>query len=358
MAKDKNSTTDGSGASNNPQDHGAVIFNPDGSVQRRELGQTVGPHAHQEAPHKEPGLAQQTVDTSESRTPKSPPPIHGAGLGKAEAVAPDMNPVLMERIRDEAARSAEQHADDLAEAMYTKFMSLLTDTMTEKGGTLSMDDVAEMGEAFRNQMGEIKETFLSAVESYTQAREETRVNSERGKVFHRVMVHQFENRFVNEKTLKEKPDYLSRRMLPGFYNAFSMMFGPPKLERYERQANMVLDRLRKETNGQLEWHDVYITPEARRISLRAQIDIARHFKDVDKRLDWLIAMVNSNMIPLEDGRISSGWSFGREAAEALLHELFHDLRTALHSEATRQKFADELGGETVKILDNVMKRFA
>lgn len=246
----------------------------------------------------------------------------------------------------------------LAEALYTKFMALLVDTITEKGGSLSMDDVAEMGETFREHMGDIKETFLHAVESYAEAREETRVSSERGNVFHRLMVHQFEDRFVNERTLKDKPLYLSRRMLPGFYNAMSMMFGPPKLERYERQASMVVDRMRKETNGQLEWHDVYKTAEARRISIRAQIDIARHFKDVDKRLDWFIAMVNSNMIPLEDGRIPSGWSFTKEAAEALLCELFHDLRAALASEATRQKFADELGGETVQVLDMVVKRFS
>lgn len=348
MAKDKQPTPDGSGTSDTPQDHGAIIFNPDGSVQRHEQGHARDANAP-------------SALSGDATTPKemvSSPSATGNTASGAKTVAPDMNPALLERIKDEVAQTADQHADDLAEALYTKFMTLLVDTITEKGGTLTMDDVAEMGETFRDHLGDIKETFLHAVESYTEAREKTRVSSERGNVFHRFMVHQFENRFVNERTLRDQPLYLSRRMLPGFYNAMSMMFGPPKLERYERQAKMVVDRMRKETNGQLEWHDVYKTAEARRISIRAQIDIAKHFQDVDKRLDWFIAMINSNMIPLEDGRVSSGWSFTREAAEALLQELFHDLRSALASEATRQKFADELGGETVQVLDAVMKRFA
>jgi len=350
MAKDKHPDPDRSGA----RDRGAIIFNPDGSVHRRESGTQNEIHSAREVPRNTPQpVIDQSVTPNHIVNKASPPPIGT----EAATTAPDMNPALIERIEEEVTLSAEQHADDLAEAMYAKFMSLLTDTITEKGGTLTMEDVSEMGDAFRAQMGDIKETFLSAVDSYTQARQETRANNERDKVFHRIMVHQFEDRFVNERTLKEKPTYLSRRMLPGFYNALSMMFGPPKLERYERQANLVFDRLKKETNGQLEWQTVYKTPEARRIALRAQIDIARHFKDMDKRLDWLVAMVNSNMIPLEDGKISSGWNFTREAAEAMLHELFRNLRAALKNDATRQKFTDELGVGTIQSLDAVIQRF-
>jgi len=316
--------------------HQATVFNADGSISHHRQGRPP------ETPMKVPAPA---------------PAVRKAATGGEIPCTPEMNPALMQRLADQAARSVDEQADDLADAIYTKFMSLLTDKITENGGTLTMDDVAEMGDVFRTQIGDIKETFLSAVETYVQARDKNRVSSERGNIFNRIMVHHFEDRFTNEETLIEKPDLLSRRMLPGYYSVLSMMFGPPKLARYEQQAKAVVGLLRKGSSGELEWDDVHQSTEAKRLTLRAEIDIARHFKDTEKRLDWMVAMINSNMIPLEDGRLSSGWNFTREAAEGLLAALFSNLRAAMKDEATRQKFADELGGDTVMVLDAVTKRF-
>ena len=335
MVKDKHPERGSSGPGqkgNQPQE--ATIFSPDGVIQHRRF-----------------------VSGEQAPAPDQGKPADQAPVRPA-VIPPDMDPALLKRIADEMTHSAEEKADELAEAIYAKFMHLLTERITDKGGSLTMDDVNEMGEDFRAQIGDIKETFLKAVESYTQARDETCVSSERENVFNRFLSHQFEDRFVNESELKERPDLLSRRMLPGFYSALSMMFGPPKLARYEQQCKSVIDRLRKESNGQIKWADVYNSPEARRLVLRAEIDIARHFKDTDKRLDWMIAMINSNMIPLEDGKISSGWRFSREAAEAMLARLFHDLRSALENDTARQRFTDELGDETVMVLETVTRRFA
>lgn len=317
-------------------DKGVTIFNPDGSIQQ----------------------VQSSEEGSGSQTTKRYEEYQAAASTLDGAVPPDMNPALLKRMAEEAAKTADDKADDLAEAIYTKFMKILTDRITENGGSLTMDDVEDMGKQFHDQLTDIKDTFLDAVESYTHSMEQSRISTERGNVFKRIMVHHFESRFANEQTLKENPDFLSRRMLPGFYNALSMMLGPPKLERYEQQSKAIVARLRKETNGQIEWSDIYATPEARRIALRAEIDIAQHFKDIDKRLDWMIAMVNSNLIPLEEGRVSSGWSFTREAAEGMLRGLFHDLRSAMKNKAVRQRFSEELGNETVKLLETVTRRFA
>ncbi len=322
-----------------------TILNPDGSVQHRYNANDVQKRPAQNTAEPAP------VDAAKPAAAPTPP------APSAGSVPRDTSLALQKRLNAEAAQSAEDQADELADAIYTKFMSLLSDSIAEKGGNLTMDDVAEMGEAFTEQLSGIKETFLSAVESYTMAREQNRVSSERGNVFHRIMVHPFEARLTTEKDLKDKPDHLSRRMLPGFYNVLSMMFGPPKLSRYEQKAKTVVDHLLKQNNGEIEWEDVYKSHEMRRISLRSLIDIAKHFKNTEKRLDWMVAMVNSNMIPLEDGKLSAGWQFTRETAEALLRDLFHDLHHALQNQAARQKFSEELGADTVGVLDSVTRRF-
>ena len=318
-------------------DEGATFYNPDGSIQQQ---------------------VQSNTDTARPQPAKRHEEYQSVAKDIVGDLPPDMNPALLKRIADEAAKTADDKADDLADAIYEKFMKILKDRIVDNGGSLTMDDVDDMGQQFRDQLTEIKDTFLDAVESYTLSMKQNRVSTERGQIFKRLMVHHFEGRFANEQTLKTNPDFLSRRMLPGFYNALSMMLGPPKLERYEEQAKTLVERLRKETNGQIEWSDVYAAPEARRIALRAEIDIARHFKDIEKRLDWMIAMINSNMIPLEEGRVSSGWTFTKEAAEGMLRGLFQDLRSAMRNRAVRDRFKEEMGNDTVQLLESVTRRFA
>lgn len=310
----------------------AIIFNPDGTIQ--------GKHQFSRKPNA-----------------AAAPPVDEGALS-ANPIGSDISPALLKRINTEAAKSVEAPADELADAIYNKFITLLSDHIAAKGGSLTMDDVAEMGEEFRSDMEIIKQTFLNSVETYTQAREKIRVTRARGQIFNRIVIQRFEHRLTDEDALENKPDHLSRRILPGFHSALSMMFGPSKIERYEQQARLVLDRLREESGGQIEWSVLYQSPESQRIALRAEIDIAKHFKDTEKRLDWMVAMVNSNLIPADDHTVSAGWTFTREMAEAILTDLFQDLRKILTSAAAKKKFIEELGEETVGVLENVVRRFS
>jgi len=175
MAKEQHPGSGGSGPSgahkNSDRDQDATFFNPDGSIQ----GHTTYSHAAQAGP--------------------SPSVAMGGRL--PDHIPPDMNPALLKRLSAEAAKSAENQADDLADAIYTKFMTLLSDHITAKGGSLTMDDVAEMGEEFRTEIGIIKDTFLNAVETYAQARERNRVTSARGQIFNRLVIQRFEHRLAD-----------------------------------------------------------------------------------------------------------------------------------------------------------------
>jgi len=301
----------------------AVIYNKDGSIREQVGAPTAAPK------------------------PKAPPP----GMGARKAPPP---------AKPRAARPAEtadDHAEDLAEALYEKFMGLLADSMEKNGGNLTTDDLDEFGAEFRANMGSIKKTFMDAVEAYALNRELDRKQQERKQVFQRIMIERFDNRLVDDKTLKKKPDHLSRRMLPGFNSMLAMMVGPAKMERFEKQSNALVDRLKKEGGGKVDWAKLHAAPDSRRIALIGQVEMAGYFKDAEKRLDWMVAMVNSNLIPADDHTAHEAWSFTREAAEALLCDLFTDLRATLKDATARAKFADQLGDEAVAVLDGVAKRF-
>jgi len=266
-------------------------------------------------------------------------------------------PTRAKPARDVADRAIDRKADDLSDAIHAKFMTLLSEKVAEKGGHLSADDVAEMGEEFRRNMDDIKIMFVEAVESYSRAQERNREEIERGNAFTRLMVHKFEHQFAEDRKLDDNPHNLSRRMLPGFVNALYTMVGTQKQAEFEKQAKAIIQTVGKDSNGEVDWDKVYKTPGARMISLGAEIELAQHFKKADKRIDWLLAMVNSNLIPIDDGLPGSDWKFTRAGANQVLRAMFSDLQITLKDKIVREKIIKKLGPDTMDVLDTVADRF-
>jgi hypothetical protein len=260
-------------------------------------------------------------------------------------------------IEDAVHAVARHHAEELGEALHAKFLQLLTDKVRGQDGQRSMDDVAEMSEAFRAEIETIEARFIEAVESITLSRTPSRKKNGRSQLFHRLMTRNFEDRFADESALRSEPDRLSRRILPGFFTMLSLMLGKPELDAYEKQMNQLVDRLGARHDGTVDWAEVYRSPEARNIALKAEIDIAKYFANADKRLTWMIALINSNLIPPPEYQTGEPWKFEMEAAEKLLAGLFSDVRTALSHAPSRQTFVQHIGADTVSTLDKVTERF-
>ncbi len=335
MAKEPN-TPSGSNQPPDPEDARAefweaTFFSPDGAElsEKHSIAEEPAPAEPRVAGQAEPAIKQTERET----------------------------PARQDSISREAHISADQHAEDLGEAMHAKFMHLLNAKMEETGGHLTPEDVEEMGEEFRDNLDDIKTAFVKAVESYTLARERGRIDSARTHLFTRLMVRKFEHRLRDERTLREKPDYLSRRMLPGFANMLSMMFGKPKLADYENRIKIVTDKMRNANGGHIDWEEFYRTPEIKKLALRAEIEIAQNFRNIDKRFQWMVAMINSNLIPADDIRTGAEWTFNDAAATKLLTSLFADVRAALKNPNARERFTATLGEEAVGMLDNVALRF-
>ena len=275
-----------------------------------------------------------------------PPP----DMGAARAASPP-------RRRPDAAMTPEDHADDLADAIYDRFMLLSVRRMEKNGGKLTRGDLETMGKEFKAQLCDIKRTFLEAVETYAIAPEKVRIRQDREQNFLRIMVRRCENRLVDDATLKREPNRLSRRMLPVFKDMLAGMIGPAKMRRYAAQSDAVVAEMTRRGGGRVDWSELHASPEARRIALIAQVEIAGHFEDASERLDRMVAMVNRTLMPPDDHAPEEAWTFTREAAQALLTDLFGDLREALKDAGARARFTDQLGDEGVAVLDRVAARF-
>lgn len=268
-----------------------------------------------------------------------------------------------DRLASAEVAAVQAQADELGEAIYAKFMHLLKDKLQAKGGQLTDDDVEQMAGEFKEALGGIKTAFLEAVDSFTRARERNRVGQSRNNLFQRLLVKNFEASFVDEKTLEARPDMLSRRMLPGFFTMLSLMFGKARLADYEERTKNIVERIRESEGESFTWDDVYKSLDARKLALRAEVEIAEYFREFDKRLVWMIALINSNLIPLDanlapldENRHRTPWIFRKRAATTLLSGLFHDLNIALKKQNVRETFVERLGEKVVDDLDTVLTK--
>ena len=107
----------------------------------------------------------------------------------------------------------------------------------------------------------------------------------------------------------------------------------------------------------MDWAEVYRSPGARRLCFQAEVEIAKHFTEMEKRLNWMVAVLNANLIPAEKGSRAGGWEVNRRNAALMLSALIRDLRAALSNRKARQSMENKMGPETVTLLHAITQRF-
>jgi hypothetical protein len=135
------------------------------------------------------------------------------------------------------------------------------------------------------------------------------------------------------------------------------MVGTQKQAEFEKNASNTVKKLHHGGDGEVDWAKVFESSNARMITLGAQIEMAQHFQEAEKRVDWLVAMINSNLIPVDEGRPGADWVFTKTAALRMLSAIFSGLQGNLYNQATRKKITNKLGPEMIDLLDDVAERF-
>ncbi len=287
--------------------------------------------------------------------PGTAPPKSNTAISDGHDIRDQGSATLNERSAGRSTQSIHQHAEELGEALYAKFMHILKKQAPEK---LTEADINAMGQEFRAQLVTIEAVFVKAVEDYARGQVQPREEKSRTNHFQRLLIHNFEHRFANETDLPEQSEKLSRRMLPGFFNMLQLMLGERRLAQFEKNAKDVVSKLRDKNSGTVDWSEVYRSPDARKLCIQAEIEIARHFTEMEKRLNWMVAILNAHLIPADKRTHSHGWVMNTRNAELMLSALLRDLRAALSNQKARAKMEDKLGQQTVTLLHTIAQRFS
>jgi len=283
--------------------------------------------------------------------PAAPPPVQpGApvqsGPPPAPAPAPP-KPIDMSSPKDASTA--------LATTMVQSFVERMKAEAKAKGGHLTVQDMENMQADFDIQAQALSGALEKSFEVYVKARERSVWDSQRNFPFDRMMVKKFSSLFRDGAALG--PDDLCRRMLPGFFVALGMMLGPDVVEEYQEKLRGVVERARGDGTTVFNWDDVYKDPTAKTLALNAEVEVAMHFDEFEKRSGWFINMVNGHLTPVEPGAHANvaGWEMSQTGFKNFLNALMSDLVAQLDTDAGKMAITKKYGGAVCADLFDIIE---
>ena len=174
---------------------------------------------------------------------------------------------------------------------------------------------------------------------------------ERENVFGRLMVKRFAHLFVKKGGRSLIGGDISRRILPGFFVALSMMLGAERLEEYQNRCRRIVSRLLETHPDGMLWDAFFTDEEVETLALDAEVGMALHFVDPERRIVWFVNLVNRELDSGSAG--AAGIRFSQENCRLLLRALFSDVTDALSREDGRQAIAERYGAEKCDLIAKI-----
>jgi hypothetical protein len=121
----------------------------------------------------------------------------------------------------------------------------------ERKGSLTVDDLTALQAEFDRQAEKLSVALERSFNTYVEAKERAEWGLKRELPFDRVIVKAFSELFLEQD--HSRFDWVSRRMLPGFFMALNMMLGEDLVSEYQEQCQLIVSRQREERGEAFDW---------------------------------------------------------------------------------------------------------
>ncbi len=246
--------------------------------------------------------------------------------------------------QDQIQARAEERARALSDAVVHAFTQKLKSEIEKHGGYLGLRHVDAIEAEFHAKAKELSVLFAQAFKDAAREQEDLRWFSIKRPAFDRLIVKRFEHLLMHPTADGKVHGAISRRLLPGFFLALSMMLGPEAMAEYQRRSDAAVARVMK---GQMpvDWNLVDQDADIHDVLLDAQYAVALHFKDVQRRFSWFIQIANAHMAPANDpDSFDADWELGHRALHLLMNSLLSDLDKAVSEDVAWRHLAERHEG--------------
>lgn len=242
----------------------------------------------------------------------------------------------------------------IANTMIGHFATRLEVEATRAGGSLSAEAIRALAERFlAEEAGRFRPALQRSWDACTKAREARQWESARRNPFDRILAKPFAHLFPPRQGDDGRQGVLSRRMLPGFHLAVDKMIGPALFEQCQRKSQAILERHRQ-SGGGYDWNGIHADPETHALTSDVLVVVAHYFGNFERRRDWFMAVVNSNLAAVPAAAPDAHWQLTGHGFAELMRALFADLGARLRADeaALRKRYGDQ----TVETVEAFFRR--
>lgn len=240
----------------------------------------------------------------------------------------------------------------LAQTIISTFTERLKAEAQKRGGFLTADDIDQLSLEFDRKREALENVFQQSFEQYVRLRERAAFDHARQFPFDRVIVNTFAALFSPDRVADDGAGAVTRHVLPGFFMALDKMIGPESMEEYQARCRLIVDRLSKGDESELDWAEIYDDPESKKVCFDALVTFAPYFEDITKRQEWFLPIANNNLAS------DSDWELSASGFRNLVDEMFSDLKRDLAAPDSRKILEKQYSGVTCFELDRAFEKMA
>jgi hypothetical protein len=256
-------------------------------------------------------------------------------------------------------RSTRVMCERIAETVLDLFVDRLLEELKQvEDGTVDRHRISELARTFKgDEQYKYLRRVQSVAEAWLGAMERDHWEQLRKRPFDRLLVKRFAHLFPPAESLQDGTG-ISRRVLPGLFAAFEKLAGSEFVGQCRGAGRRLFQEFRDEHGADFDWPDYYASPSANDLLDDLMVVIAWSFKDIERRLDWMLATVNANLAAPEDyafeGDGVETWRLDRTGLLAILRALFIDFPEQLGNEDLRRHFLQRYGEDACATVEAVV----
>lgn len=252
-------------------------------------------------------------------------------------------------------------SDELAKLVLDEFSFKIRAAAESSKEGLSARDIEGLIDDFM-QKGRDKTlvNFQQKFEEILREHERDIWDRTRTRPFERVLIQRFCHLFPSEGELDKGNGLISRRLIPGFLKTMEQMVGFEQCERFRRDTEDLITRLKKDDADHFRWYDIYDNRTANGLVDEALATAALTFDAFEKRITWLLFSVNAQLVTAEyfafEGETVNSWKLDRLGLIAMLDALYAPLAKQAKKAAGRTEIERRYGMRAAAAIGHLLMR--
>lgn len=169
----------------------------------------------------------------------------------------------------------------------------------------------------------------------------------------RLLINDIEAHLTSQVNPDINSDKIPRRAIPPMLNLMSTLVGEPLFQNCYEEARHLRTKLQAEQGKLAVWQEFFAHKEAQRIKTQLLVALSRRFTDFDKRVNWVVQVMNSQLdhqvtVKELDGRPQ--WTLRPHHFYNMMDSLVAPMARFLSTEDGEAKMKEKFGVEGVEFL--------